>query len=197
MSTKAAATRDRILVAAGALFDLRGYHGVGLEEVGAAAGVSRQAVYKHFGSKARLLLAISDRDEAAVGLPERLRGVAGAPDALTALDRMIETQANVDAGLHAHSSVVYAARATDAAAREVWDGRMARRRAGMGMIIGRLAAEGRLKDGLVPEVAADLLWAVLSLHTYEYLVIGRGWSLEEYRARVGRLARAALLKPQD
>ena len=50
-------TRARLLSAARKLLVKRGFHGVGLEDIAEAAGVSRQAVYKsHFASKAELLL---------------------------------------------------------------------------------------------------------------------------------------------
>ena len=57
MSTKKEETRVRLLEAARKLLLQRGFHGVGLEDIAAEAGVSRQAVYKsHFASKADLLL---------------------------------------------------------------------------------------------------------------------------------------------
>lgn len=53
--------RERILVAAAELFAGRGYHAVSMAEIGAAAGVVGSAVYRHFDSKAAVLVALLDR----------------------------------------------------------------------------------------------------------------------------------------
>jgi AcrR family transcriptional regulator len=50
--------REALLSAAARLFAERGYNGVSLEELGAAAGVSGPAVYRHFDGKQALLGAL-------------------------------------------------------------------------------------------------------------------------------------------
>jgi AcrR family transcriptional regulator len=55
----AAATRRSLLEAAGALLDLGGVEGVTLREVGARAGVSRSAAYRHFADKESLLAVLA------------------------------------------------------------------------------------------------------------------------------------------
>ncbi len=64
--------RDQILAAAARLFAERGFHGVTIEELGEAVGVSGPAVYKHFASKDAVL------GELLVGVSEDL--LAGARD---------------------------------------------------------------------------------------------------------------------
>ena len=56
-SSRATNTRAAILDAARAMFEEKGYFAVGLEAVAARAGISRQAIYLHFESKADLLRA--------------------------------------------------------------------------------------------------------------------------------------------
>lgn len=48
-------TRQRLLTSAAALFAQRGYHGVGIEELGNSLGITGPAIYRHFKTKAALL----------------------------------------------------------------------------------------------------------------------------------------------
>lgn len=57
-------TRGALIEAARRLFAERGYDGVGTGEIVGAAGVSRGALYHHFGGKAELLEAVYERLEA-------------------------------------------------------------------------------------------------------------------------------------
>jgi len=79
--------RDTILAAALKLFSERGYQATGIDEIGAAAGVSGPAIYRHFDSKHALLAAafsysFAQRREQ---LAERLAGVADPPRQLELL----------------------------------------------------------------------------------------------------------------
>lgn len=81
--------RSQLLNAAEALMAERGYPAVRLEDIGAAAGVSGPAIYRHFPSKESLLV------ELLVGISTRLLDGAQAvlveaPDASAALDRLID-----------------------------------------------------------------------------------------------------------
>ena len=53
--------KQRILEAAAELIARRGYHSVSLAEIGAAAGIVGSGVYRHFDSKASVLVALFDR----------------------------------------------------------------------------------------------------------------------------------------
>src|ERR1700742_5301777 len=71
--------RSEILAAAAALFARRGFHGVTIDDIGAAVGMSGPGLYRHFPGKeavlAQMLLAISERL-----LAEGSRRVVAAPD---------------------------------------------------------------------------------------------------------------------
>jgi AcrR family transcriptional regulator len=53
--------REQLLAAAARLFAERGYHAVGIDDIGAAAGISGPGVYRHFAGKQALLEALCDR----------------------------------------------------------------------------------------------------------------------------------------
>jgi AcrR family transcriptional regulator len=50
-----AGRREQILAAAADLFAHRGFHGVGIDDIGAAVGISGPALYRHFRSKDAML----------------------------------------------------------------------------------------------------------------------------------------------
>jgi AcrR family transcriptional regulator len=52
--------RQRILDAAAELVAQRGYHDVGMADIGAAAGVTGSAIYRHFEGKSAVLVAMFD-----------------------------------------------------------------------------------------------------------------------------------------
>jgi AcrR family transcriptional regulator len=55
-------TRDLLLDAAKDVFARRGFEGASLEEIAETAGYTRGAIYKHFGSKEELFLAVNKRN---------------------------------------------------------------------------------------------------------------------------------------
>ncbi|EST37987.1 hypothetical protein N566_09900 [Streptomycetaceae bacterium MP113-05] len=64
-SRAAPTRREQILREAARLFAERGFHGVGVDEIGAAVGISGPGLYRHFAGKdamlAELLVGISER----------------------------------------------------------------------------------------------------------------------------------------
>ena len=192
-SARAEQTRLRIIDAANRLLLERGYHGVGLEAVAEAAGVSRQTVYDRFGSKSGLLKEMTARAEEQAGLPRRLPAVFGQPDGLAMLRAFLDAVVAVEPKVYPYSRLVYAARVDDPVAAEMWQSRLASRRAGLGVVFQKLATEGRLRQGVTAEEAADVAWAIASPHQYEYLVVERGWSLRRYRKHLEQTIASRLL----
>ncbi|MFI6693169.1 TetR/AcrR family transcriptional regulator [Streptomyces sp. NPDC050433] len=88
MSTRTAAPtrREQILNEAARLFAERGFHGVGVDEIGAAVGISGPGLYRHFAGKdamlAELLVGISGR--LLDGGRKRVAATAGDPEAVLA-----------------------------------------------------------------------------------------------------------------
>ncbi|SDG05615.1 DNA-binding transcriptional regulator, AcrR family [Sinosporangium album] len=83
--------RAEILDAAATLFAARGFHGVSIEDIGGAVGVSGPALYRHFSGKDALLA------EMLLNVSQRLRAsaaevVTGAGSAEQMLDTLIAGQ---------------------------------------------------------------------------------------------------------
>jgi AcrR family transcriptional regulator len=196
MSIRKAETRARILEAARRLLVERGYFGVGLEEVGAAAGVSRQAIYQHhFRSKTELLLALVAHVDEVEGVRELLARVLAVPSAVLALAAMVPAVATINERIHDVANVLAAARVVDAAAEAAWQDRMKLRLAGARLVIRRLDEEGRLAARWNADEAADYLLNALSLASYQALVLDRGWSKERYVDRSWTVLHGTLVGP--
>jgi AcrR family transcriptional regulator len=89
--TRDPARKERILVAAADLVSRNGYHAVSMADIGAAAGVTGSAIYRHFESKSAVLVALFDR--VIDGLLRDERGiVADVTDLPQALARLIAGQ---------------------------------------------------------------------------------------------------------
>lgn len=84
--TSAPTRREQILKEAARLFAERGFHGVGVDEIGAAVGISGPGLYRHFAGKdamlAELLVGISER--LLDGGRVRVEKASGAPEAVLA-----------------------------------------------------------------------------------------------------------------
>lgn len=90
--TDAPTRREQILKEAARLFAERGFHGVGVDEIGAAVGISGPGLYRHFAGKdamlAELLVGISG--QLLTGAKRRLAEADGGAGPEAVLDSLIE-----------------------------------------------------------------------------------------------------------
>jgi AcrR family transcriptional regulator len=72
--------KQRILASAAALGARRGFHAISMADIGAEAGIVGSGIYRHFGSKTSILVAMLDQvmDQIAAGAAEILAAGAGA-----------------------------------------------------------------------------------------------------------------------
>jgi len=194
MSTRKAETRVRLLEAARKLLLSRGFHGVGLEEIAAEAGVSRQAVYKsHFASKAELLLALVRYLHVADDLDALIEPVYAAPSGPAMLEAAIRAIVTIEGRLHDVALVLSAAASSDEGAAAAWHDRTEAKRGGLRDALQRVAAERRLRTSWTVDQAVDVVAVLVSVEAYEQLVVERGWSAESMIARVYELCEQTLL----
>lgn len=90
VTAPAASTRRELLLEAAAdLFAAKGYHAVGIDDIGSAAGISGPGVYRHFPSKQALLEALCDRAMTRM-LDGARRTRTAADDAASALEALVD-----------------------------------------------------------------------------------------------------------
>ena len=185
-------SKSRILDSALALIVRRGGADVTMAAIAKAARVSRQAVYLHFADRADLLIALVRHLDEKRGIPEEIRKMEQASTGLDAVRMMVSLQARLNPTLWAPARAVEAVRRRDPAAERSWQDRLQNRLNGCRAIVERMAKEGTLKPGLNSALAADLLWTLTSLRTWEDLVLERGWTAADYEKRVTELVLEAL-----
>ncbi len=87
--TPRAVREAQMVAAAERLFSERGYHGVSMDEIAAASGISKPMLYEYFGSKEKLFLACVERARGRL-FEEIARAVRGTEDSEHALRAGVE-----------------------------------------------------------------------------------------------------------
>lgn len=178
-------TRTKILEAARGMFEELGYYGAGLEAVAKKAGVSRQAIYLHFPSKAELLTALHLHIFATDVVPALERHpITDQVTALDALDATIAVDVEVASKVWRIHEALATARRQHPEVEETLRPREAERYGELLDLGRRLKREGALPPGISVGTFADMLWGLLNTGTYRNLVVERGWSLDRYRCWV-------------
>lgn len=184
-------TRRRILEAAREVLEERGAD-LRVADVAARAGVSRQAVYLHFGDRAGLLIALVDFIDESHGAVEIRAGIVGAPSGVESLRRLVEMLSWYTASIDRVAEVLEAGQDSDPALGAAWRDRMGRRQAFARSIVARIAREGDLAPGWTVESAAQTVYLACMPGPWREAVRRLGWSREEYADRVFALLSGAL-----
>ncbi|MGH2455323.1 MAG: TetR/AcrR family transcriptional regulator [Candidatus Limnocylindria bacterium] len=185
-------TRRRILDAAWALLEERG-SGVRVADIADRAGVSRQAVYLHFGDRVTLVTAVADHIDVTFGRDRLRQHVFGAPTGRESLRRWVETMSWYTAKIDSVTRVLELAAESDEALAAAWRDRMTGRRGHVQRIVGRLASEAQLAEGWTVEAATDLVYSVTLPGPWRVLTSVLGWSTERYAADITSMLERALL----
>ena len=190
-SRRATKTRAAILDSARSLFEEHGYFGVGLEAVAAAAGISRQAIYLHFESKADLLRALHERVNEQDVAPA-FEKVWAADTAEAALDAWIDATAEAVPKFIGLANTLNAARRSDSDAEETWQAPADGQYAQCVRLAARLKQERKLAPRVTVADAADILWCQTSIGAFESLVVDRAWPIARWVRWQKRTLRAVL-----
>jgi AcrR family transcriptional regulator len=193
-SGPASAAKVRILEAAHTLMQQGSTH-ASMAEIAQAAGISRQAVYIHFGTREALLSALNQYMAQTCGIADELRRIEEAPNGIDALRMSASFQARLYPKVRAVVRALERAQGDDEAAERVYQAQLRSDLAGCKVTVNRLAREQLLRPGLDVPTATDLLWALTSIPLWEELVLQRGWSAKRYERHVAELLIAALIDP--
>jgi AcrR family transcriptional regulator len=181
-----AATRAALIAAGRRLFAERGYEAVSSEEIAAAAGVTRGALYHHFDGKQELFAAVFEEVEADLVARFDLSGLDGEDPVgvlIAAADQFLEISLD---------SEVQRIALLDAPAVLGWEAwQEAERRYGLGLIeagITAAIAAGQVRPLPVAEVSLMLLGAM----TEAALQLTRAPDRAAARERAGTALRALL-----
>lgn len=187
-------TRNRILQLAWDRIAAQGDADISLVDLAREAGLSRQTLYLLFGSRAGLLLAMVEYRDAQSAVVPRL---ARAREAMTAREAF---EPYLRAWFEYLPQVFPVARALAAAtpkgdsdAHAAWESRMKLLRAGFLQMTRALHEAGALRAGWTPATAADWLFTLSHVDTWQHLVVESRWKPKEAVDRIVATLRETLL----
>ncbi len=189
MSSNNLETRNRILNAALTLLEASRGKGVRMIDIAKRAGITRQALYLHFRTRAELLIATTYYLDEVKGVEERLIPSRAARSGIERLDAFIEAWGSYIPEIYVIAEALLAMKDTDEAAAKAWDDRMRDMRQGCEAAIRALNSDNMLSPAYPPAQATDVLWTMLSVRNWEQLTIECGWPQERYIETLKSLAR--------
>ena len=189
-------TRRKVLDAAEALFEERGYEGASIAAIAAAAGVSQETVYSRFGNKRALLgelvaRAVRGADPRPVADQEGPRSLGAASDQHEQLRLFAADIAERLERAAPLVALIGAARAEPELA-ELLERLHAERLRNLRIVVDSLVRNAPLR--LPEQEALETVWALTSPELHQLLVRVRGWSRSRYRAWLADSLAALLLQ---
>ena len=189
MSRENLDTRERILKAALDLLEQSVGKGVRMSDIAKQAGISRQALYLHFATRAELLIAVTHYVDELKESDARLAPSRAAQSGVERLDAFVEAWTGYIPEIYPTAKVLIAMGDTDKEAAAAWDLRMRDMKEGCAAAIDALVADNSLSAAYSRQDATDLLWAMLSVRNWEHLKQQCGWSQKKYENAIKSLAR--------
>ncbi|MEM9255760.1 MAG: TetR/AcrR family transcriptional regulator [Pseudomonadota bacterium] len=194
MSSQKLSTRDNILDSAWKLLADDRPSAVRMSDIAKQAGISRQAVYLHFPSRAELLTATTRHIDDVMGVDDRLAASRAAPTGNTRLAAFIEAWGNYIPEIYGVARALMALQTHDDAARVAWGDRLAAVREGCEAAVMALSADGVLTSALSVPEATDLLFVELSVERWAHLCHDCSWTQARYVEVTQRTAHRLLVR---
>ena len=165
-----------------------------MSDIATAVGISRQALYLHYPTRAELLIATTKHIDKVKKVNQRLELSRAAGSGIERLHFFIKAWGGYIPEIHGISVALRNMRENDKAAAEAWDERMQAVRHGCKAAVRAIEKDGKLKSDLSEQVATDILWTLLTVENWERLVLDCTWSQSEYEIKMIELAEIALLE---
>ena len=165
-----------------------------MTDIAKRAGISRQALYLHFATRAELLIAATRYLDEIKNTDIRLAPSRAAATGVERLDAYIEAWGNYIPDIYGIIKALLAMKDTDPEAANAWNGRMQAMREGCEAAILALDRDGKLSPDHSPEDATNILWTMLSVRNWEQFTIECGWSQGKYIETLKFLARRIFVK---
>lgn len=165
-----------------------------MSDIAKESGISRQAVYLHFASRAELLVAATTYLDEKLNLDGRLAPSRLASSGVERLTLYIEFWGNYIPDIYGVAKALLLAQDTDEAAATAWKNRMAAMRGGCHAAIEALISDGTLASEWTHKTATDALWALLLVPNWESLTIDCDWSTEQYIGAMTTQAKRTFVK---
>ena len=165
-----------------------------MSDIAKAVGISRQALYLHYPTRAELLIATTEHIDTVKKVNQRLELSRTAGSGVERLHFFIKAWGGYIPEIHGISVALRNMRKNDKAAAEAWDDRMQAVRHGCQAAVVAIAKDGKLKFDLSEQIATDILWTLLTIENWEKLVINCGWIQSAYEEKMIELAEIVILE---
>jgi AcrR family transcriptional regulator len=185
-------TRLRILETARRLIADHGSE-VKLSQIAQEAGVSRQAIYLHFGDRTQLLVALVRHMDDSLNLGASLAYVQAADDSAELIARTMDLHADFSTAIDSVALILESAQYGEQDLGTAWRDRMRYRHQVHRDLVRRIAERGDLASEWTVDDAADLFYAVSLPGPWRELTRELGWTNERYSAAMTTLLSRALL----
>ncbi len=165
-----------------------------MADIAKAAGVSRQAVYLHFGTRGGMLMALVKRADRRFTIEEDLFASFNVADAEARLEASLDVWFAFVRRIAPVAQELIRLRDTDPDASAAWEDRMAVLRSWLRVLVQSLKTDGALARGWSVETASEYLWAASSVQFWALLVRDCGWQESQAEKTIQRTVSAAILK---
>lgn len=192
MSREEKDTRTRILETTWELLEKQPGRSLSMSAIAKATGISRQALYLHFDSRAALLIATTQYVDEVKALDQRLEAIQSAKSGVEMMQRCIQVWGEYIPEVYGVSKALMMTKDTDEAAAIAWQEIMGCLRDLCAQIVNRLMNESQLSPDWSEEQATDFFWTTISIQTWEQLVGECGWSNDQYISGVTKTLVSAL-----
>lgn len=197
MSTpKAERTRNSILESARRLIEGNPLQWT-MEDVAAAAGVTRMTVYRYFPSRTDLLIETVRHVDEVEGAEKRFAEVLKSASGIEAIEAWTRVWIDYIPHIAPMAKALLSARNHDEAAARAWEDRMAALRRTSLHICKWLESDGTLAEHLSIDSGADLMWAIGSVQVWDALTNERRWPARKVQQHLSSTLTRALTSPNE